>query len=439
MKAITFAMTLVASQLAGILSAATIDGLFSGNASATNTYDLSTLGTVDWAYWDETSSTSLPGDPTNEKSGGALIGNIYGVGTVNTVRGPSSRTSLPTMRFMFSDGASNPSGVVTNPVGLFNSAATAAISNGVGLVIDLPTTNTYQITVFVSGYGGAAGRFTASLNGATDYVSTNYLDISGGSNDSAFYTLYVKPDTAGDDLTVKFVLAVVPQGFDIVNVNGVAVSLAPPVSIEGSFSGNATATGTYDLTALGAEDWLFWRTGSSGGTPSNSKSGGALISDAFIVGTGTSLGRPSTNTYNTTFTFTYSNGTVPASDTVIKPSGVYNGSYNIVSNGVGVSVKLPTVDTYIVSVFVSGFQTGGKFTADLPGAPQYGNTDFQDDGGLARDCSIYTLRAMPRTAGDELTIKFVQYTDSSKTVEFTIIAGVAVRLAPPKGTLVWLQ
>ena len=45
--------------------------------------------------------------------------------------------------------------------------------------------------------------------------------------------------------------------YDFAVLNGVAVCLAPPVSLEGSFSGNASATGTYNLSALGKEDWGF--------------------------------------------------------------------------------------------------------------------------------------------------------------------------------------
>jgi hypothetical protein len=436
MKRVITTVIIAGTLLAGITSAATIDGIFSGNAAATNTYDLTTLGAVDWVYWDETGATSLPGDPTNEKSGGSLISDMYGVGTSSSVRGPSSRAVFPTMSFRFTDGTATLSGIVTNSVGMFNTTSNVE-SNGVGLVIDLPTTNTYQVTIFVAGYGGVAGRFTASLSGAADYDNTDFQDVAGGNNDSAFYTLFVTADAAGDDLAIEFIQVSTNSNYEIVIINGVAVSLAPPAYLEGNFSGNASATGIYSLTALGSEDWVYWHTGSSGGTPSNDKLGGSLISDAFIVGTGTGMSRPSTSLYNTTLDFTYTEGASPASGTVSKPSGVYNTEPNLVGEGVGLTINLPTDDTYIVSVFVAGYNGEGKFTAYLPGAPQYVNTEFLDGAvpSFDKDSAVYTLTATPRTAGDDLTVEFVLNKDTA-AYDYLILVGAAVRLAPPGGTVI---
>ena len=73
-------LTVLIALLAVTVSAATIEGYFSGNATATDTYDFATLGALDWVYWDQTGSP-LSGVPENEKSGGSLIGDAYGVGT----------------------------------------------------------------------------------------------------------------------------------------------------------------------------------------------------------------------------------------------------------------------------------------------------------------------------------------------------------------------
>ena len=218
---------------------------------------------------------------------------------------------------------------------------------------------------------------------------------------------------------------------------------ATGATIEGYFSGNAAATGTYNLSELGSEDWVYWDTDSSGATPSNSRQGGNLISDALLVGTGSTLGRPST-VGSTTLDFTYTDGAEdPTSGTVSKPSGVFNDAYDVVGNGVGFTVDLPTVETYIISVFVSGASikndTEGRFTADLPGAPQYVNTEFTDaSGDYDKDCAIFTLTATPRNAGDDLTVEFTLRTDPGG-VNYVILAGVAVRIDQPQGTVISIR
>ena len=427
MTVVAFAISLVA----GYASAATIEGYFSGNATATNTYDLTVLGSEDWVYWGKDASG---GTPSNSKSGGTLIGNAMVAGTGGFFR-PSTNSINTTFDFTFTDGSDPESGTVSKPSGVANSAYTAN-SNGVSVVIDLPSTNTYQITIFVSGYDTAAGTLTASLSGATDYVNAEYQDGSSSAKDSAFFTLFVTADNAGDDLTIEFIKGMdnPSRGYDFLILGGVAVGMAPSSSLEGSFSGNASATGTYNLSALGKEDWAYWNTGSTGGTPSNTKDGGALISDVFVVGTGSSLGRPSTG-IATTLDFTYADGSSPTSGTVSKPSGVFNTTANVVGNGVGVTIDLPTVDEYIVSVFVAGFYADGRFTADLPGAPQYVNTEFHDASGGDKECAIFTLKATPRNAGDDITVEFSQITETT-SYEFLMFTGVAVRLAPPAGTVI---
>jgi len=433
-------LTVVAALFAVSATGATIEGYFSGNAAATGTYNLSELGSEDWVYWDTDSSG---GTPSNSRQVGNLISNAVLVGTGSLAR-PSTANYNTTLDFTYTDGVDPSSGTVSKPSGVFNNEFTAG--NGVGVVIDLPSTKTYQITIFVSGYDAVAGTLTASLPGATDFVNAEYKDGTSSVKDSAFFTLFVTADNAGDDLTIEFIKHMNNANqYDFVILAGVAVGIAPPRgSLEGAFSGNASATGTYNLTELGSEDWVYWDRDSSGGTPSNSRQGGNLISDALLVGTGSTLGRPST-VGSTTLDFTYTDGAEdPTSGTVSKPSGVFNDAYDVVGNGVGFTVDLPTVNTYIISVFVSGASqsndTEGRFTAVLPGGVSYVNTEFADapPGDSDRDCAIFTLTATPGTAGDDLTVEFTLRTDPSG-VNYVILAGVAVRIAPTQGTVISIR
>ena len=427
-----FSLMLLAGLAAGNLAAATLQGVYSKYAISEKTFDLSLLGTEDWAYWDETGSPKT-GVPTNSKSGGALIGTAFGVGSNSGVRGPSNRDIPSSLHYSFADGTSPVSGMVTNPVGLFNVSPNVA-SNGVGIVVNLPGTNTYRVTVIVTAFNTAKGLFRASLAGADEYVSEEHIAAGSSANVPACYTLIVTPDNVGDDLTITFVQKTDEAAYDFVLLNSVSVCLAT-ADLSGTFSGNASATGTYNLSALGTADWVYWHQGVFGSTPHNSRSGGNLISDAFIVG-GTGLFRPSTNAINTTLSFTYTDGTSPLSDTVSQPSGVYCGPYNVVDNGVGVTVNLPEKKPYIISVFVSAFKAECRLTAMLPGVPEYVNTEFYSPSSTVKECAVYTLRATPQFADENMTLTFVQYTDTSATVEYPILVGVAVRKVPPAGTMI---
>jgi hypothetical protein len=428
-----FTLMLLAGLAAGNLAAATLQGYYRADAMSGKTFDFSVLGTEDWAYWDETGDPKT-GVPTNRKAGGAMIGTAYGVGSNSGVRGPSNRDTAPSLLYSFSDGMSPASGMVTNPVGLFNLSPNVA-SNGVGIVVNLSGTNTYRVTVFVSAFNTAKGLFRASIAGADAYVSEEHIAVGSSANVPACYTLVVTPDNAGDDLTITFVQRTDEAAYDFVLLNSVSVCLLASADLSGFFSGNASATGTYNLSALGTSDWVYWHQGRSGGATSNRRSGGSLISGAYIVG-GTGLFRPSTNTINTTLSFTYTDGTSPASDTVSKPSGVYCGPYDVVGNGVRVNVNLPEKKTYIISVFVSSFKAACRLTAVLPGAPTYLNTEFYSSSETVKECAVYTLRATPQFANENMILTFVQHTDTSATVEYPILVGVAVRAAPPAGTMI---
>ena len=103
--------------------AAIITGLYTGNVGNT-TYNLSAMGTNDWAYWSSSASSGVSGVPTNEMSGATLIGNMSAVGG-GTLRGSTS-TTRPAYDFAYANGATPVSGITSNVVGLFNTQLNTA-------------------------------------------------------------------------------------------------------------------------------------------------------------------------------------------------------------------------------------------------------------------------------------------------------------------------
>ncbi|WP_193212868.1 hypothetical protein [Luteolibacter marinus] len=220
----------IACLAAAPASASSIAGSFESVPQAAPAFDITALGDLDWVYWD-TSASPATGVPTNEKSGGTAIGSMTAVGGGDP-RGSSSATR-PFSDFSYSDGTATVSGTATNPSGLFNSQLGAAgVGAGVSVGITLPTTNSYQVTVFGAVYR-VASEFRASLPGAPDYTNTSLLrttgSTSGAEKTSGAFTLIVTPDNPGDVLTVQLTGVTSYDNSAHAVISGVAVSeVIPP-------------------------------------------------------------------------------------------------------------------------------------------------------------------------------------------------------------------
>lgn len=167
-------------------------------------FDLTTLGTGDWAYW-STTSNPAGGTPTNRQSGSTIIGDLTTVGG-GSLRGSSSSVQ-PTNQFTFSDGTSPSSGTVSQPTGLFNTQLDS-VGVGVALEFTLPAAQTYQIHLWGSVLEGQ-GTLSTSLAGAAD--TDTVINATGLSTDlhkgAGEFTLTVTTDHPGDVLSVSFVLS----------------------------------------------------------------------------------------------------------------------------------------------------------------------------------------------------------------------------------------
>lgn len=181
---------------------------FNSRPVAGISYDISALGSVDWAYWNTTDNPAT-GAPTNEKAGGSAIGNIKGIGAATSVRGTSSKVDTD---FTFTDGQTVASGTANNVSGLFNTVLNTE-GTGAQLDIALPTAGqTYTVTIWTGAHETVAAAIVASLPGALNYEITtggpggNYGD-SAKPKESYAYTFTVVADTAGAIFSFKIATA----------------------------------------------------------------------------------------------------------------------------------------------------------------------------------------------------------------------------------------
>ena len=203
-------------------SRADLIGSVAAIPGANSTNNLTTLGTVDWAFYDTTANPAN-GLPTNDKNGGTAIGTVIALGGGN-VRG--SVSSLIEPDFSYTDGTSPASGTGDNPGGLFNTQLDT-LGAGVQLAIDLPTTDTYTIYIWTAAFF-ARGAFTASLPGFSDYTSLATDDGVGPSPKPTYlYTLTAQPANPGDDLTISLVTETDRGSSAHVLIGAVAVSVVP--------------------------------------------------------------------------------------------------------------------------------------------------------------------------------------------------------------------
>jgi hypothetical protein len=218
-----FSALMAACAVVPSVNAATLSGNVSADFTGNTTFNLTDMGTLDWAYWNQEPSPAT-GVPTNSKSNATLIGSATAVGG-GSVRGSTSTSSMPENIFTFSNGsttASSSSGV--QATGIFNTQLTQS-GAGVSILVDLPTVQTYTVYIWASAFAMNSSTFTAALSGATSFVSTALVDnTSSSAKDTYLITLTVTPNTAGDDLTLTAVAGTSGGASSHVLISGIAVS-----------------------------------------------------------------------------------------------------------------------------------------------------------------------------------------------------------------------
>jgi hypothetical protein len=174
------------------------------NTAPSLAIDLTASGQLDWAYWDR-NGTVLPSGtlpPTNSKLSASLISDLSDIGG-SGFRGSGGTTVRG--NYSYADGTAPTSGTLSTSHGVFPGViGSAGVNRGLSLSIDLPTLQTYQISLWVGGFA-ATGSLTAKLPGATDYTSSViYTSDATGGKQLSLYTFTVTPDAAGDDFLVNY-------------------------------------------------------------------------------------------------------------------------------------------------------------------------------------------------------------------------------------------
>lgn len=213
---------------------------------------------------------------------------------------------------------------------------------------------------------------------------------------------------------------------------------------------NAVASGSnaqININSFGALDWTIWKKAASttgaGAAPSNSSSTGTAISDLYAVGGGTAGFRAST-TSTPNWDFAYTGGTPTASGTVSDVNGVFHPDIGSAGKGVGLTVTLPTTSTYIITLFVAGFNTTTQLTASLAGTTALTNSTFTPVSNDPKSMAYFQITATADAANNPVTLEIINTALSNPSTPgnpidgngHVMIAAVAVQLIPEPTTAV---
>ncbi|MGE9268741.1 MAG: PEP-CTERM sorting domain-containing protein [Verrucomicrobiales bacterium] len=173
-------------------------------AEATGAYDISAMGSADWAVWDIASdTTSATLAPSDERLASTIIQNLTAVAGDGTLRGTSSGATTKA-DFSWTDGTNDLVGGVANVVGIFN-ADLDSDGAGVNLNFVLPTLETYEVSVWLGVYNGDAD-LSLSLGAETLNDSWDPGTSGFSPKRTALYTFHVTPDAPMDVLSLSYAL-----------------------------------------------------------------------------------------------------------------------------------------------------------------------------------------------------------------------------------------
>ena len=264
---------------------------------------------------------------------------------------------------------------------------------------------------------GVSVTFAAPASGASATFGGSATATTNASGVATAPALTANGQAGSYAITASVAGVATPATFSLTNTS---TTTGGSGTLSGSANSNA---GTFNLTTEGTSDWVSWGTISGGPGMVDRKAGvAAQISNYTEIGSLTVA-----TTGNDPRTLTWSDGTRAAS-----------GSNNVVvyvdSNtghaGNGFSFTVPADTNLRTLVFHAGGQnSGGTLTAHLSdgSAANYQDTSTNLSGRWDRN---YTLTYSAASAGQSLTIQWVDATDSGSVN----LGGAAISLAGSTGS-----
>lgn len=362
--------------------------------TAASGYNLSSLGTSDWAYWGE------GGVATNfdhSATGGSQISNVtrLGSGSYGAWHDSSRSVSFTGGTPLASDGGDQ-------------SYIWANNSIGAGYSFTVPADTTARTLYVYAGGFSSGATLTAHLSdgSSADFVATS----SGNGIYSNLYTINYQAASAGQTLTVSFTKTTNINGsggsVDLIGAALVGGSAGAPAGNYSNSTSNSggllngvqgTPASGYNLTALGTTDWAHWGTGNNAGAFTHDANGGSQISNVTQLGSG-SYG----SYYDSSRSVSWSNGS---------PQGGNSGdsAYLWANNalGAGYSFTVPAGTTqHTLYVYAGGNSSGGTLTAHLSDGSAADFVATPSGNGLYT--YLYTINFQAASAGQTLTISYVK-------------------------------
>jgi hypothetical protein len=207
-----------------------LDSIVRVNSTAATPINLTTQGTVDWAYWNSVFSSNLPLPPSNSKNGGTAIGDL---GIVGGTALQKSGSAVTTEQYSFTDGTNPVSATNVNLGGglVFNSDL-GSNSSGKGITLQVagnPATEQI-ITLYLGGFG-ATGNLSLNLDGfGVTFGDNSQIFVGLSPKEIAIYTLRFRTDNVGEKLTISYTASDSTSPFSHVGIEAITVAAVPEPS-----------------------------------------------------------------------------------------------------------------------------------------------------------------------------------------------------------------
>ncbi|GEM_PF-4555868 len=146
-------------------------------------------GVLDWALWEYSSSSSVPGTPTSSKADADYIGSAFAVGGSGALRGArGTDLEVSTTPGQVAGQGRQVNGAILNGQ-LRGSGA------GVGLTITVPTTDLYVAKIYVGGYRTGDSPLVVELPGAAPVeLTAAFSDGDGTYKDAGILEVQFQAD-----------------------------------------------------------------------------------------------------------------------------------------------------------------------------------------------------------------------------------------------------